>query len=138
MAVKKFTKMSGGKFLLDSNIVSAWLKGEKKVADEIDKATVVYIPIIVNGELYYGANYSTQVQKNTNAIKKLSQRYKVLLVDDAVAIEYGKVKALLRRNGTPIPENDIWIAATAIRNNLTLISRDMHFKVVPGLKWKIW
>ena len=51
--------MNGGKFLLDSNIVSAWLKGETKIADEIEKATVMYIPIIVIGELYYGAHYSS-------------------------------------------------------------------------------
>jgi tRNA(fMet)-specific endonuclease VapC len=131
-------QMSGGKFLLDTNIITAWMKGEKEIADHIEKASVVYIPIIVLGELYYGAAYSTQVQKNTAAVRKLSGRYKVLLIDEAFTIEYGKVKAALRAKGSPIPENDIWIAAIALRNNLALVTRDKHFNEVGGLKLKAW
>jgi tRNA(fMet)-specific endonuclease VapC len=62
-------KMTGNKFLLDTNIISAWLKGEKPVADKIDKAKEIHIPIIVVGELYYGVLYSTRVQKNIADIK---------------------------------------------------------------------
>ncbi len=123
---------------MDSNIVSAWLKGETKIADEIEKATVIYIPIIVIGELYYGVHYSSQVQKNVSAVKKLISKYKVLLVDDATSFEYGRIKSVLRKKGTPIPENDIWISAIAIRHKLTLVSRDGHFKEVVGLKLKVW
>ncbi|MBY0434562.1 MAG: type II toxin-antitoxin system VapC family toxin [Cyclobacteriaceae bacterium] len=130
--------MSGGKFLLDTNIITSWLKGEKEIADHIEKASDVYIPIIVLGELYYGAEYSTQVQKNIAVVRKLSSQYKVLLIDKAVTIEYGKVKAALRVKGAPIPENDIWIAAIALSNNLPLVTRDKHFNEVGGLKFKAW
>lgn len=64
--------MTGNRFLLDTNILSAWLQGDKTIANSIDKATPVYIPIIVIGELYYGASFSTQVQKNTENVKKLT------------------------------------------------------------------
>lgn len=130
--------MTGSKFLLDTNIISALLKGDKSIADNIDKAAAVYIPTIVLGELYYGAGYSTQVQKNTSTLKKLSNRYRILLIDEHTAIEYGELKSFLRKKGSPIPENDIWIAATALSNKLTLVSRDKHFKAVPGLKLKAW
>jgi tRNA(fMet)-specific endonuclease VapC len=92
----------------------------------------------VLGELYYGAAHSIQIQRNTAVVRKLRSRYKVLLIDEAVAIEYGKVKAPLRTKGSPIPENDIWIAAIALRNNLDLVTRDKHFNEVSRLKLKAW
>lgn len=65
--------MTGNKFLLDTNIITAWLKGETAVADKIDKAKEIHIPIIVVGELYYGALYSTQVEKNIRGISTLKK-----------------------------------------------------------------
>ncbi len=49
--------MIGNKYLLDTNIVSAWLEDEKIIADKIDNATGIFIPVIVVGEMYYGAQY---------------------------------------------------------------------------------
>ena len=51
---------------------------------------------------------------------------------------YGKVKNGLRKKGRPIPENDIWIAAIAFQHDLTLVSRDEHFKEVENLKLEKW
>ena len=130
--------MSGSNVLLDTNIISAWLKGEKNIADNIEKTGAVYIPIIVLGELYYGASYSTQVQKNTSIIRKIASRYRLLLIDEETTREYGKIKSELRKKGSPIPENDIWIAAIATRYRLTLVTRDKHFSNVIGLKIEKW
>lgn len=130
--------MTGSKILLDTNIVTAWLKGEPAIVQRIDKATEVYLPVIVAGELMYGAMYSSKVQKNLADIGKLIVEYKVLPVTNEVAGLYGRIKAALRQKGRPIPENDIWIAAIAFANNLTLISRDKHFKEVAGLDLKFW
>ena len=93
--------------MLDTNIISGWLKGEAAIADKIDKAEVVYIPIIVIGELYYGASFSTQVAKNVSNIKALTDRYPLLSLDEQTTIEYGNIKSTLRKKGKPIPENDI-------------------------------
>ena len=68
--MSKLIPMTGNKFLLDTNIVSALLKGEAVIANNIDKAESVFLPIIVIGELYYGAAFSTQVEKNTGELKK--------------------------------------------------------------------
>ena len=84
--------MTGNKFLLDTNIVTAWLKGEVSIADKIDKAKEVHIPIIVIGELYYGALYSTHVQKNIRDIQKITAHYNVLYIDETAAIVYGTIK----------------------------------------------
>ena len=130
--------MTGNKFLLDTNIITAWLKGEKPVADKIDKAKEIYIPIIVVGELYYGALYSTRVQKNIADIKLVTSSYSVLLIDEAVTIAYGNIKAALRKKGKPIPENDIWIAAIALHHELIIVTRDKHFKEIDSIKIKNW
>jgi tRNA(fMet)-specific endonuclease VapC len=105
--------MAGSKYLLDTNIISDWLSGEIAIANKIDATRSVYIPLIVIGELYFGAFYSEQKQKNIHDIEKLTSRYKGLLADIQTAREYGKIKAALRKKGRPIPENDVWIAALA-------------------------
>lgn len=130
--------MTGNKFILDTNIVSAWLKGETDVADNIDKAESVYLPIIVVGELYYGASFSTQVEKNLSDLKKLASRYPVLTLDEETTSIYGTIKSNLRKKGKPIPENDIWIAAIAIQNDVTLVTRDAHFKEIEEVSILAW
>lgn len=130
--------MTGNKFLLDTNIIAGWLKGEVAIADKIDKAKEVYIPIIVVGELYYGALYSTHVQKNLKAVQNIISHYNVLIIDEETTLVYGNIKAALRKKGKPIPENDIWIAAIAQRYELTVITRDKHFKEIESISFKSW
>jgi tRNA(fMet)-specific endonuclease VapC len=130
--------MTGNKVLLDTNIVSALLKGEVEIADNIDKADAVYLPIIVIGELYYGAAFSTQVEKNTSELKKITSLYQAISLNEETTIVYGSIKSILRKKGKPIPENDIWIAAIAIQNDLPLVSRDNHFKEIEGLSLVSW
>lgn len=130
--------MTGNKVLLDTNIISALLKGEPGIADKIDSTKSVFIPVIALGELYYGASYSKHVNKNTRNAQKIAQSYPLLLVDEETAVKYGSIKAALRKKGTPIPENDIWIAAIALQHDLTVITRDKHFKEVDGLSIQNW
>lgn len=68
--------MTGNNYLLDTNIITAWLA---EVADRIDEADTIYIPVIVIGELYYGAAFSKHVKKNTENTRKLSPAMKYLL-----------------------------------------------------------
>jgi tRNA(fMet)-specific endonuclease VapC len=134
----KYIPMTGNKFLLDTNIVSALLKGEVIIADNLDKAETAYIPIIVVGELYYGASFSSQVEKNTSELKKVTSRYQLLSLDEETTAVYGNIKTALRRKGKPIPENDIWIAAIAIQNDIPLVTRDNHFKEIENLSLVTW
>ncbi len=136
--MSKSILMTGNRILLDTNIISAWLKGEKAIADKIDDADEVYIPVHVLGELYYGAQHSTNVQTNLANIKKVIARYELLNTNEVTASLYGIIKASLRRKGKPIPENDIWIATIAKQHQLTLITRDKHFNEVDGLDVDNW
>jgi tRNA(fMet)-specific endonuclease VapC len=130
--------MTGNKLLLDTNIITAWLKGEVGIAEKIEKAKEVHLSITVIGEIFYGAHYSTKIQKNLADIKNLLAVYNLLYIDENVAEAYGRIKAALRKKGKPIPENDIWIAATASAHQLVLVTRDKHFKEIDAIKLKYW
>jgi len=130
--------MIGNKYLLDTNIIIAWLQGEAAIANKIEKAEEVHIPIIVVGELYYGATFSNHLQKNIKEIKKVTSNYNVLLIDEGTAINYGNIKTELRKIGKPIPENDIWIAAIARQYELTVVTRDNHFKTIDSISLQNW
>lgn len=130
--------MTGSRILLDTNIISAWLKGETAIADKINQSLEVYIPIQVLGELYFGAQYSTQLELNLRNIQKLANNYTVLNTDRETAIIYGVIKAALKKKGRPIPENDIWIATIAQQYQLILITRDKHFNEINSLEIENW
>ena len=130
--------MAGNKVLLDTNIISALLKGDTSVANHIDSTSEVYLSSIVIGELFYGAAYSVKVEQNIANIKQLIATYNILDIDNDTALVYGKIKADLRKKGTPIPENDIWIASSAIQHKLKLSTRDKHFLQISNLKILAW
>lgn len=88
--------------------------------------------------MYYGAQYSTQVEKNIENITRLTERYPVLHVNASTAALYGIIKAALRKKGKPIPENDIWIAAIAQQYSLPLITRDKHFNEIDSIAILEW
>lgn len=124
--------------LLDTNIVIALFRGDISVKENLEKAEKVFIPAVVLGELYYGAFRSRNVEDNTTRIAAFVASVSVLNCDAATSRFYGLIKNGLREKGRPIPENDIWIAAVAIQNDLVLVSRDEHFKWIEGLKLDTW
>ena len=122
-----------GRVLLDTNILIALLAEEAVVVRHVQDAEAVYVPAIALGELYYGARKSARAAQNVERVATLAGASAVLACDSATAAVYGELKAALRAKGTPIPENDLWIAALANQHRLTLASRDEHFDVVPGM-----
>ncbi|GAB4252065.1 MAG: type II toxin-antitoxin system VapC family toxin [Saprospiraceae bacterium] len=128
-----------GDFIWDSNIVMiALFKNDEKVISKLKKANQICLPSIVLGELYSGANNSIKKEENILKINTLANVVNVLHCDKETASFYGAIKYNLKKSGTPIPENDIWIAAIAMQNGMTLVSRDRHFESVPGLSLESW
>ena len=119
-----------GRFLLDTNIVIALFAGEVAVREQLGQAAEVFVPSIVIGELCFGAQKSGRPQDNLARIDEFAARSVVLGCDTDTARRYGQVKHLLRLQGRPIPENDIWIAAMALQHGLTLVTRDAHSTIV--------
>lgn len=78
------------------------------------------------------------MDKNVERVDDFARTTTILECDLATAQEYGAIRALLRAAGRPIPENDVWIAATARQHGLTLATRDAHFAHVPALQIEAW
>ena len=116
----------------------ALLAEEPTVKQRVSEAAEVFASIIVLGELYYGARKSARVESNLRTVDEFVAANRVLSCDHTTAQHYGRIKNLLREKGRPIPENDIWIAATAKQHDLTVASRDNHFAVIDGLSIETW
>ena len=127
-----------GRFLLDTNIVIALFARDAVIQANLANAAEVFVPSIVLGELYYGANKSLRVAENVANIHEFAARSSILVCDTRTAQEYGQIKNSLRAKGRPIPENDIWIAALGKQHNLVLITRDAHLGEVDGLAIEAW
>ncbi len=127
-----------GRLLLDTNIVIALFAGDAAIRQRLLEALEVFVPSVVIGELYYGAQRSARVSENLARIDEFVASNAVLPCDAETAQRYGDIKNQLRVKGRPIPENDIWIAAIAMQHQLILVSRDRHFHEVDGLQVEAW
>lgn len=130
--------MIGNNILLDTNIVIEVFDGNKDVADKINKLPTFYLTSIVLGELYIGVNRVTNKAKHLKKVNDFLKLCTVLDVDSTTAVYYGEIVAALYKKGKPLPINDVWIAATALQHDLTLITRDKHFNEISNLKMKSW
>ena len=128
----------GGKYLLDTDVIIAALASDASVLDRIDDADDFFVSAVVLGELLYGAFSSSKVDANLERLRAFVGQVVTLHCDEVTAELYGQIKVSLRRQGTPLPENDIWIAASAVQHSLTLVTRDGHFDRVPHLQRAKW
>lgn len=131
-------KTGNKEYALDTNIIIDLFKGNREIADKIDQAKNIYLPIPALGELYLGAESSDRKQHHLQQIKTLLRLVQILNTSEQTAEIYGSIKTHLKRQGKPIPENDIWIAALAKEHNLPVVTRDNHFKHIPELKIIEW
>jgi tRNA(fMet)-specific endonuclease VapC len=127
-----------GDYLLDTNIVIALLEREQSVADRVVVANRVAVPVVVLGELYFGAYKSNRRAENIARANNIRSGFSIVPLDEQTADLFGTLKQRLQVQGRPIPDNDIWIAAMALQTGMTLVSRDEHFAHVENLSWEVW
>ena len=127
-----------GRFLLDTNIVIALFADDDAVKGKLSSAEEIFIPNVLVGELIYVAYKSARSEENLARIGEFAGNNVVLGSDLETARVYGEIKFRLQQKGRPIPENDIWIAAIAIQNDLILVSRDVHFSEIDDLQMETW
>lgn len=123
-------------FIIDTNVYSSFLRSEPAASHPLDLAHEIHVPLIVLGELLAGFAAGDIPSRNREELARFmaSPRVLPLNLDDRTAHHYGDLYALLRKQGTPIPTNDLWIAALARQHRLPLFSFDHHFRLVPGLE----
>jgi len=126
---------SGSRILLDTNVVIGIFRGDARLQGLIGEQRQLYLPSIALGELYYGALNSSDPDKHLAQVGKLLRHVEVVGVDSIAARAFGTIKRDLRLKGTPIPENDIWIAAIAKAGNFLVATDDAHFHKIPELQF---
>ncbi|MHC4829025.1 MAG: PIN domain-containing protein [Planctomycetota bacterium] len=124
--------------ILDTNAVSALLAGETALAEVLSGSERHELPVVVLGEYRYGLRRSKQRKRLEKLLATLARESRVLAIEDSTAAVYAVVRDRLREQGTPIPENDVWIASLAVEHNLPVVSRDAHFDHVDGLMRVSW
>jgi len=125
------------KVLLDTNVLIALFKGDRSVAEALSSFDKVFIPTIVVGEFKAGIVLGSENgRKQRAALDEFldSPAVEVVPISEVTTDSYALIFKALKENGTPIPQNDIWIAALAIDTGAILYSRDAHFGLVPLLK----
>jgi tRNA(fMet)-specific endonuclease VapC len=125
------------RILLDSNAYSSLMRGDDQTAVIARGATEIIMSAVVIGELLFGFRHGSRYQRNATDLRGfLASPYVVALpVGEVTADRYSRIAATLRANGTPIPTNDVWVAAHAMETGAELVSADRHFDVVDGIAW---
>ena len=120
---------------LDTNRITDLFRGDIALAEQLSTAEEVWIPLIVLGEIKAGFQGGTQQRRNEGLLTGLLAKptVGVLLPSRETAEHYARIFVQLRRAGTPVPDNDLWIAALALEHDLTLVTRDRHFARIPQL-----
>ncbi|MGE3277889.1 MAG: type II toxin-antitoxin system VapC family toxin [Vicinamibacterales bacterium] len=117
---------------LDTSAYSHFKRGHARAAEVIDRASDIGVPAIVLGELAVGFRLGRRRVENERELATFLAHPVVALleVDDEVAGIYADIVVDLRRAGTPVPANDIWIAATAARWGAPVLTYDAHFQAI--------
>lgn len=127
-----------GSTLLDTSAVVAFLRGDRSLVDRLGQLDHVYTSVIVIGELLYGALHSANPDRNLERVTDFAGSIVALSCDSETAKAYARLKQDLRAKGKPIPDNDLWIAATSVQHGLTLMHRDAHFDEIEEVQLETW
>jgi len=123
------------KLSLDTNTYSAFKSGNLELMRILEDADELLIPATVLGELYSGFQIGNLTEKNLMELNTFLSKpgVSIIAVTNEIAFRYGYIIKTLRKKGTPIPTNDIWIAASTMETGSILLTGNKHFNHVPGL-----
>jgi predicted nucleic acid-binding protein len=123
------------RILLDTSAYSAFMRGDLAVEETIQTVDAIYLNAVVLGELRVGFLRGRARQKNEERLRQFlaSSRVSIVPVDDETAERYAVILNGLWAAGTPIPTNDIWIAASAMQYGLTVVTTDAYFLKIPQI-----
>jgi len=123
------------KVALDTNRYVDLCKGDDDTATLLEEADAVFLPFVVVAELRAGFALGRRAAENERVLRRFLMKdgVRALFPDDQTTHHYAGVFRHLRRQGTPIPTNDMWIAALVLQHNLVLHARDRHFDHLPQI-----
>ena len=120
---------------LDTSRLTDLFQGDVELAHRLSECDEVWLPLMVLAEIKAGFHGGTQQHRNEILLQKFLSKPTVgiLLPARETAEHYARLFVQLKRAGTPVPDNDLWIAALALEHDLRVITRDNHFKQIPQL-----
>jgi len=124
--------------IYDTNAVSDFLDGITAVTEKVAASGFHGLPVIVMGEYLYGLKASREKSVREPRFVDFARTCRLLSVTPDTAARYADIRHRLRAAGTPIPENDIWIAALALEHGQKVLSNDRHFDLVEGIERVGW
>lgn len=124
--------------ILDTNAVSAFAEGNRSVREKIAAGPGPYLPVIVIGEYRFGLAGARDRERRLAWFEQLETYWTVLEISAGTAAAYADIRQALKQTATPIPSNDVWIAALARQHNLAILSDDSHFDRVTGIRRITW
>jgi tRNA(fMet)-specific endonuclease VapC len=124
--------------ILDTNALSAWAEQNAEAMRRIEAQPFLCLPVIVLGEFRFGLRGSRKRSAIEPQLEFLEQTVRVLDITRETAAVYATVRFELKQRGKLIPENDVWISALARQHGLPILSQDVHFDAVPGIRRESW
>jgi len=120
---------------LDTNRYTDLCRDTAEVVMLVEHANAVFLPFVVLAELRAGFAVGTRGAENERVLRRFLMKsgVAVLFADDQTTHYYATIFRQLRRQGTPIPTNDLWISALVLQHNLILCARDRHFDHLPQI-----
>lgn len=121
--------------ILDTSAISGFFKGNEGIKERMDAVDELFVNPIIIGELIAGFMIGDNEQNNRGILIEFlsSPRVDIIDIDEGTGERYGAIVDSLRRSGTPIPTNDIWIASSAMQHGLKLLTTDKHYLKVPQI-----
>jgi tRNA(fMet)-specific endonuclease VapC len=118
---------------LDTSGYSAFKRGHARAVDLIRRSSEIVLTATVLGELEAGFRRGRHLDRNRQELDRFrrSPRVRVAVVDEETAMCYAEIVSGLRAAGSPIPTNDVWIAAGAMQGGLRVLTSDRHFTRIP-------
>ncbi|MBI4583028.1 MAG: type II toxin-antitoxin system VapC family toxin [Planctomycetes bacterium] len=121
------------KILLDTSAYSAFKRGQEEIVSVVQEAEEIYLTPVTLGELKAGFRRGKKAKQNETELRDFLASPRVLVVNmtEETAERYASIQISLWSAGTPIPTNDLWIAASGMEHGLRILTTDEHFKNIP-------
>ena len=128
------------KLILDTNAYVGFKLGYSEIVEYLARAQIVFVSPVVLGELIFGFRNGSQFTRNMEELDLFLSHPAVttLTISDITSDRYSRIALQLKQQETPIPSNDIWIAAQTMETGAELVTMDRHFKKISGLVYRLF
>jgi tRNA(fMet)-specific endonuclease VapC len=126
--------------LCDTNAITALRLGNQKILEYFETADTIYLSVIVLGELLSGFKNGSRIDYNLKFLEafRSKSRVEILGLNDETSMVYSDLYTILKKSGSPIPTNDLWIAAQCVEKGAGLVTGDRHIDLFPTIRKETW